>query len=533
MEKLTDGADAIVIGSGPNGLVAANALVDAGWEVLLLEAEPDIGGAVRSAEVTAPGYTTDLFSAFYPLAAASPVIRDLDLDRYGLEWLRAPTVLAHALDNGDAAVLERTPEATAAGLDQSASGDGDAWLSLFSQWERIRDPLLDALLTPFPPVAAGTRLLRVLGTAEALRLARLAATPVRRLAEETFKGDAGRLLLTGNAAHADIPPDAAGSGLFGWLLTMLGQDVGFPVPKGGAGRLAHALGARAESRGAEIRTDSPVAEVIVQGGRARGVRLVDGTVLTARRAILADVAAPALYQRLLATAPLPERLRQDIDKFQWDHATLKLNWALSGPIPWRSPRVRTAGTVHLGVDLDGFVDVSADLSVGRVPQRPFVLFGQMTTADPSRSPAGTESAWGYTHLPWTPLVTEETANQHAERLEAAVERVAPGFGDLVVGRHLQTPRALEGADENLIHGALNGGTAALHQELFFRPTPGLGRPETPIEGLYLASASAHPGGGVHGACGWNAARVALRSEGRLGLLRRKLAQTAWGRVLGS
>jgi len=523
-------ADAIVIGSGPNGLVAANALADAGWDVLVLEAQPEIGGAVRSGEVTAPGYTTDLFSAFYPLAAASPLIRDLELGRHGLEWVRAPAVLAHALDDGRAAVLHDHPEQTAAALDEFAAGDGDAWLSMFIQWRRIRDDLLDALFTPFPPVAAGARLVRVLGAADALRMARLATTPVRRLAEETFRGDAGRLLLTGNAMHADVPPDGAGSGVFGWLLTMLGQDVGFPVPKGGAGRLAEALAARARSLGAQIRANSPVADVLVRGGRAHAVRLRDGAVLTARRAILADVPAPALYGELLSGVPLPGQFRTDLAAFQWDHATLKLNWALDGRIPWRAGAAGSAGTVHLGVDVDGFVDFAADLSVGRAPRRPFVLFGQMTTADPTRSPAGTESAWAYTHLPWR--VGADAVARQVERVEAAVERVAPGFAGLVVARHVQGPDTLESSNESLVHGAINGGTAAIHQELFFRPTPGLGRPETPVEGLFLASASAHPGGGVHGACGWNAARAALRAQGRLGALHRTLARTAWKRVLG-
>jgi len=526
-------ADAIVIGSGPNGLVAANALADAGWDVLVLEAQPEIGGAVRSGEVTAPGYTSDLFSAFYPLAAASPLIRDLELERHGLEWVRAPAVLAHALDDGRAAGLFDHAEQTAAGLDAFAAGDGDAWLSMFIQWRRIRDDLLDALFTPFPPVAAGARLLRVLGAADTLRLARLAASPVRRLAEETFRGDGGRLLLTGNAMHADVPPDGAGSGVFGWLLTMLGQDVGFPVPKGGAGRLAHALAARARSLGAQIRTNSPVAGVLVHGGRAHAVRLRDGAVLTARRAILADVPAPALYGELLSGAPLPGRLRADLAGFQWDHATLKVNWALDGRIPWRAEAARLAGTVHLGVDADGFVDYAADLSVGRPPRRPFVIFGQMTTTDPTRSPAGTESAWAYTHLPWSPGADADTVARHVERVEAAVERVASGFADLVVARHVQGPGELESADQSLVHGATNGGTAAIHQQLFFRPTPGLGRPETPIDGLFLASASAHPGGGVHGACGWNAARAALHAEGRLGAVHRTLARTAWRRVLGT
>ena len=525
--------DAIVIGAGPNGLVAANALADAGWDVLVLEAQAEVGGAVRSGTVTADGFTSDLFSAFYPLAAASPLIRDLELERHGLEWVQAPNVLAHQLDDGRAAVLHRDPERTAAGLDEFAPGDGEAWLELFEQWRRVRDGLLSALFTPFPPVVAGARLLRTLRTAGAVRLARLGVIPVRRLGEELFRGDAGRLLLTGNAMHSDVPPDGAGSGMFGWLLAMLGQDVGFPVPKGGAGRLASALRGRAESLGVEVRTGSPVTEVLVRSRRAHAVRLADDTVVSARRAILADVTAPALYGELLASVPLPSRLRADLERFHWDHATLKLNWALDGGVPWLAEGSRLAGTVHLGVDLDGFVDFAADLSVGRLPERPFVLFGQMTTADPSRSPAGTESAWAYARLPRRLAADEAAIEELTGWVEAAVERAAPGFDDLVKARFVQTPLGLKATNASLPAGALNAGTAAIHQELIFRPTPGLGRAETPIDGLYLASASAHPGGGVHGACGWNAARSALRANGRLGAVQAALVRTAWDRVLGS
>lgn len=523
-------AEAVVVGAGPNGLVAANALADAGWDVVLVEEQDEVGGAVRSAEVTAPGFTNDLFSAFYPLAAASPIIRDLGLDAHGLTWRHAPDVLAHALDDGRTAVLHRDAESTAAGLEAEAAGDGDAWLAMFAEWQRVRDPMLAALFTPFPPVAAGLRMVRRLGAADTLDFARLAVLPVRRLAAERFRGYGAKLLLTGNAMHADIPPDAAGSGVFGWLLAMLGQDVGFPVPQGGAGELAQALRRRAESLGVQVSTGTPVTEVHVAGGRAEGVRLADGTVVRARRAVLADVTAPALYRRLLSRQSLPARLLRDLDRFQWDNPTVKVNWALDRPIPWQNEAASGAGTVHLGVDDAGFVDFAADLAVGRAPQRPFLLFGQMTTADPTRSPAGTESAWAYTHLPagrWT----DQQVGEHVERMEQAVERVAPGWRSHQLARNVQSPADLEAADANLVDGAVNAGTSALHQQLVFRPVPGLGRPETPIPGLFLAGASAHPGGGVHGACGWNAARAALADQGVTAPLRRTLARTAWDRLL--
>ena len=523
--------DAVVVGAGPNGLVAANALADAGWDVVLVEAQDEVGGAVRSAESVEPGFVTDLFSAFYPLAAASPVVRDLHLEDHGLSWRHAPDVLAHALPDGRGAVLRRSPADTAAGLDAAHPGDGDAWLRLVAGWDRIRDPLLDALFTPFPPVRSAMRLLRRSGVAGTLDLTRLALLSVRRFGQEEFGSEEARVLLSGNAMHSDVSPDSAGSALFGWLLVMLGQDVGFPVPEGGAGMLATALRRRAESLGVQVRCGTAVTEVVVSGGRAHGVRLADGTQVRARHAVLADVPAPVLYCDLVRAEQLPARLVHDVSRFDWDDATLKVNWALREPIPWTAPEARGAGTVHLGVDNDGLVDVAADLSVGRMPRTPFLLLGQMTIADPTRSPAGTESVWAYTHLPRHLAGDDDGVHRQAERMQEAVEAVAPGFGATVIGRQVQRPLDLEAADASLSKGALNAGTAALHQQLVLRPSRGLGRPETPVAGLYLASASAHPGGGVHGACGWNAAVSALRQRGPLGPVRRALVRTAWSRVL--
>ncbi|MBE7323800.1 NAD(P)/FAD-dependent oxidoreductase [Nocardioides sp. Y6] len=522
-------ADAVVVGGGPNGLVAAIALADAGWEVLLLEANDTVGGAVRTAEVTAPGFRTDLFSAFYPLAAASPVIRDLHLEAHGLRWEHAPRVVTHVFPDGSATTMERDAEATAAHLESQAAGDGEAWLAMLEQWSRLRDPLLDALFSPFPPVRAGLSLGRQLGSRGLLDFARLAVLPARRLGEEQFAGPGPRALITGNAMHSDLPPDAAGSGLFGWLLTMLGQDVGFPVPSGGAQSLADALRSRFEAAGGTVRTGARVASVDVRGGRAVGVRLTDGERVAARRAVLADVDAPSLFTQLVGTEHLPASYVDALARFQWDHPTLKVNWAVDGPVPWRSPEAVGAGTVHLGVDDNGFVDHSAAMSTGRVSTAPFVLLGQMTTADPSRSPAGTESVWAYSHLSHSLAHDDEALAASTEAMRRVMEEAAPGVRDMVLAEHVQRPGDIEAANSNLVGGAINSGTAHLHQQLVFRPATGLGRPETPVAGLFLASASAHPGGGVHGACGWNAARAALGSEKAV---RRRLARTAWSRLLG-
>jgi phytoene dehydrogenase-like protein len=508
----SSGYDAVVVGAGHNGLVAANLLADAGWSVLVLEAAAEPGGAVRSAEVTAPGFQSDLCSAFYPLGAGSPVLRELDLAGHGLRWRHAPLVLAHVLPDDRCAVLSRDIEETAASLEAFGAGDGDAWRDEVASWGRLRDDLLESILRPFPPVRPATRLLRRLGAAEALRFARFGLLSPRRYGEERFAGEGGRLLIAGNALHTDLTPDSAGGAIFGWLLCMLGQEVGFPVPEGGAGRIVDALVARLAAGGGELVCGSPVVEVTVAGGRAVGVRTAGGDRVAATRAVLADVVAPRLYLDLVGSDHLPGRMVADLRRFHWDAATVKVDWALSAPVPWTAEPARRAGTVHLGVDLDGLTEFAAALATRRDPAHPFLLLGQMTTADPSRSPAGTESLWAYTHVPHDPARTGESVQAVVDRIEAVVERHAPGFRDLVLGRYVQGPRDLERQNPGTVDGAINAGTAGLHQELVLRPVPGLGRADTPIDRLYLAGASAHPGGGLHGACGANAARAALARD---------------------
>jgi phytoene dehydrogenase-like protein len=512
----SESADAVVIGAGHNGLVAANMLADAGWRVHVLEATTEPGGSVRTAELTAPGYRSDLCSAFYPLAVASPAIRELGLESYGLRWRHAPAVLAHVFPDGRHATISRDVELTAKSVAAFAPRDADAWRAEFAFWQRVRDDLLDALLRPFPPVRAGARLLRGLGAAESLRLARMLTLPARVLGRERFAGDGARVLLAGSALHTDLGPDAAGGGVFGWLLTMLGQDVGFPVPEGGAGAITDALVRRLADRGGRLDCGRPVGEVLVAGGQAVGVRDAAGEPVRARRAVLADVPAPVLYRDLVGAAHLPARLLADLARFGWDDGTVKVDWALSGPIPWQAAEVGQAGTVHLGADLDGLAGFATDLACGRLPRTPFLLLGQMTTADPTRSPAGTESVWAYTHVPRGEPWSQARLRRRAERIEQVVEDAAPGFRDRIVGRAVAGPADLEAHNPSLVEGAINAGTSAIHQQLFLRPVPGLGRADTPVDRLYLAGASAHPGGGVHGAAGANAARAALARNGRLG-----------------
>ncbi len=512
---MTETVDAIVVGAGHNGLVAANLLAAVGWDVVVLEAADRPGGAVRTEDIAAAGFHSDVYSAFYPLGFASPVLRRLALEDHGLRWRRSPSVLSHVLPDGRAVTLHSDVEQTAASVGEFAPADAAAWRELYGQWLEVGPALLDSLFHPFPPVRPAVGVLRALGsTADLLRFVRFLLLPVRRMAEERFAGEGARILLAGNALHTDLGPDSAISGVFGWLLAMLGQQHGFPVPEGGAERLIDALVSRLTAFGGEIRSGCPVERIDVRSGRAVGVRTAGGQVLRARYAVLADVPAPTLYGGLVEAGALPDRLLEDLRVFQWDNGTIKVDWALSGPVPWAAPQVAGSGTVHLGGDVDGLTRYAADLATRTVPEHPFLLFGQMAAADPTRCPPGREVAWGYTHVPWQAGMSAEDVLAQVQRMEAVVEAAAPGFTDLVLGRHVAGPDELERGDAALVGGAIGGGTSALHQQLVFRPTPGLGRPETPIANLYLAGSSAHPGGGVHGGPGSNAATVAIRRRRR-------------------
>jgi phytoene dehydrogenase-like protein len=515
-------ADAVVIGAGHNGLVAANLLADAGWDVQVLEATAQAGGSVRTAELTRPGFHSDVFSAFYPLGAASPVLRRLELEQFGLEWVHAPLVLAHPLADGRCAVLSRDPAATAASLDEFAPGDGAAWDRLFQRWLHIRDPVISGLFAVFPPIRAGLGLATRMAPRDLLRFARFALLPVRRLAEEEFRGAGGGLLLGGNALHADIGPEAPGSGFFGFLLCGLGQEVGFPAVKGGAGRLAAALVHRLESRGGSVEYHAPAEALEIRDNRAVAVRTADGEVVPIQRAVIGAVDAVTLYRGLIGEDHLPHAVLADLARFQFDSATVKVDWALDGGVPWTAEAAGRAGTVHLTDSMDDLTIYNAQLACGLVPEKPLILVGQMTTTDPTRSPRGTETLWAYTHVPqavrgdaggaitgaWTASEVEE----FADRIEARIEAKAPGFRDRILARHVLGPPAMQRLNPSLVNGALNLGTAQIHQQLIFRPTPAMGRPSTPVRNVYLASASAHPGGGVHGAPGANAATLAIRRE---------------------
>jgi phytoene dehydrogenase-like protein len=509
-----------VIGAGPNGLVAANHLADAGWSVAVVEEQPEPGGAVRSGELVEPGFVTDLFSSFYPLGVASPPLRALELERWGLRWRRSSAAVAHPSSDGSCAVIGADPEETARSLDAFAPGDGEAWLELYELWERTGEQVLGLLTDSFPPLRATAGLATRVGPAGLARFARLGVLSVRRLADERFRGAGGGRLLAGNALHADLAPESAPSAVYGWVLCSLAQEVGFPAPEGGAGELTRALVERLRSRGGELVLGERAVRVAVERRRAAGVELASGERLAARRAVLADVDAPQLYGELLDPGELPAGLLDDLRRFEFDNGTFKVDWTLEGPIPWANPDAARAGTVHVADDLDYLTRQAAELSMRLIPAEPYLVLGQYAPVDRTRMPPGKEVAWAYTHVPQSPrgdAGPDELAGRWDERerevftgrIESVIERLAPGFRELIRARRILAPPDFQPLDRNLRNGALNGGTAQLHQQLVFRPVPGLGRPETPIRRLYLCSAAIHPGGGVHGACGAAGARAAL------------------------
>ena len=515
--------DAVVVGGGPNGLVAANRLADAGWSVLLLEEQPAVGGAVRSDEEVHPGFVHDTFSAFHPLAAASRAVLDLGLEEYGLRWLHGPAVLGHPRPDGRWHLLHRDRELTAAGFEAEHAGEGSAWLELCSLWDRIGGSMVDALTTPFPPLRHGSAALAKILRVGGLDLVRSLLLPIVDFGHDRFASEGPTLLMAGNAGHSDIPADAPGSGVFGLLMTMLGQTVGYPVPQGGAAALSRALSDRLLAAGGEVQCGARVTHVEVRDGQAVAVRTQDGGRHAADRAILAAVAAPVLYGQLLADAVVPRATSRAKRSFQLDPSTVKVDWALDGEVPWAQRPAAQPGTIHVADSLTEMAVFQAQVKTGAVPARPFMLAGQMTTCDPSRSPPGTESLWAYTHVPQHTVEDaggegirgtwdKSDRERFADRMQARLETLAPGFGSRVLARRVLGPREMESRNRSLVGGAINGGTSQINQELFLRPVPGSGRAGTRIPGLFLASSSAHPGGGVHGSPGMNAARAALTRD---------------------
>jgi phytoene dehydrogenase-like protein len=494
--------EALVIGSGPNGLAAAIALARAGRGVTVLEAAPEPGGAVFTAELTLPGFVHDIFSSVYPAAAASPVFAKMPLQDHGLRWVQPEACYAHPLPDGRGAALYRDLDRTAQSLEALSPGQGEGWRTFAAPLLAHFGAVRDTMLSGFPPIPGAARLAVGLGPRGLLAFVRLLLMPAQALADELFTDPGARAWLYGAAMHGDVPATGAGSAVAAAYLNLLGHAVGWPSPEGGAGRLSGALASYLRSLGGGIRTRAEVVEIVARRGRVAGVRLADGEQLAAPLVIATVM--PAALARLAGDA-LPPAYRQALTRYRPGPATLKLDWALGGPIPWRSPEARRAGTVHVGGDEIEVLE--ATTTVSGLPERPFLLLGQQSLADPSRAPAGKHTAWAYTHGPQSVDWSAEQ-DRHAERVEAQIERFAPGFRDLILARHVLGPRDLERRNSNLIGGDVGGGSYALDQ-VIFRPVAKLSPYLTPLRGLFIGGAATFPGGAVHGVPGHAAARLAL------------------------
>jgi len=496
--------DAVVIGAGPNGLTAAIRLAQAGRSVVVCEAKDAIGGAVKTQELTLPGFRSDTFSAVYPAAAASPVFQRMPLAEHGLEWVHPQAAMAHPMPDGRAGALYRDLQQTADSLNELHPGDGDAWKRWATPYVENFAVVRQVMLGGFPPMLGGLRLALVMRLEGILDFLRLLLLPAEQLAQELFTSSHARAWLYGSVLHGDVPPSEPGSGIAGAYLQLLGHAAGWPSPRGGAGALTDALASYLRSLHGEIRVSTPVTRIVSDGRQVMGVATAGGDRLRART-VIATTTPHGLID--LVGDRMPSAYATKLARFRYGPRTVKVDWALDGPVPWKATEASYAGTVHVGGEPDAVAAQTTAIRENRIPERPFLLFGQQSVADPSRAPAGKHTAWAYTRVPKR-ISGAQAAMEHAERMTAQVERFAPGFRDLVLARHIQGPEDLQAGDANLVGGDVGGGSYVLDQTVF-RPIPALVPYATPIKGLWLGSASTFPGGAVHGVPGWAAAGYAL------------------------
>jgi len=467
-----DSADAIVVGSGPNGLAAAVTLARAGLRVHVIEGAATPGGGCRTEELTLPGFQHDVCSAVHPLAGASPFFTGTDLAARGVRLLAPKVAFAHPLDGGRAGAVAGSVDETAGGL----GPDGGAYRRLVGPLVRDFPLILPTVLAPLRSVPG-----------HPLAMARygLEGLPPASVLSRRFRGDEARGLIAGAAAHAMLPLSEPLTSAFGLLFLMTAHAVGWPVVEGGSARLVDALVGELTSLGGTVETD-------------RWVQDLDG--LPSARAVLLDV-TPRQFVTL-AGGRLPARERRALERFRYGPGVCKVDWALSGPVPWQAPACREAGTVHVAGEFADVARSESDVSAGRHPERPFCLIAQPGVVDPSRAPAGKHTLWGYCHVPSGSTV------DMTNRIEAQVERFAPGFRDLILARSVRTAAEMQQHNPNYIGGDISGGIGTLRQTVF-RPTARWNPYRTALPGVYLCSASTPPGGGVHGMCGSWAARTAL------------------------
>jgi phytoene dehydrogenase-like protein len=466
--------DAVVVGSGPNGLAGAIALAQAGCSVLVLETNATIGGGARSAELTLPGFVHDVCSAVHPLAAGSPFFKTLPLERFGLTWIQPELPLAHPLDDGTAACLYRGVDETAERLGADARNYRRLMRPLVRNWKKLATEFLQPMLHfPRHPLALA-------------RFGIPALFPATLLAKTAFRHEPARALFGGIAAHSFLPLESVVSSAFGFVLGIAGHAVGWPIPRGGSQTITNALANYLRELGGKIDI---------------GHRVESLDDLPKSRVVLLDISAWQFVR--IAGERLPKVYRDRLAKFRHAPGIFKIDYALSSPIPWRAEACKRAGTIHLGGTIDEIATAERDVSQGKIPERPFTLVAQQSLFDDTRAPRGQHTLWTYCHVPFGCKIDV------AERVESQIERFAPGFRDCILARHTVSAVDLEESNPNLAGGDINGGAANLAQ-LIARPILSPTPYRTPLRGVYLCSASTPPGGGVHGMCGYHAARAALK-----------------------